>query len=89
MWSVHAAREAAYVLEGGAHSLVATTPASDEAVGEHRVLTAFGVSVAADRAMLGAATWVVVIVTVLLTLSLAFFDLMLVSIFDFVFAAKG
>jgi preprotein translocase SecE subunit len=34
------------------------------------------------------ATWVVVLVTVLLTASLAFFDVALVSLFDFVFAAK-
>lgn len=35
------------------------------------------------------ATWVVILVTVLLTASLAFFDMALVSIFDFIFAAKG
>jgi preprotein translocase SecE subunit len=32
------------------------------------------------------ATWVVIFVTVLLTLSLAFFDIALVSVFNFVFA---
>ena len=35
------------------------------------------------------ATWVVILVTLLLTASLAFFDIALVSIFNFVFAAKG
>jgi len=34
------------------------------------------------------ATWVVVLVTLVLTASLAFFDIALVSLFDFVFAAK-
>lgn len=34
------------------------------------------------------ATWVVVLVTLVLTACLAFFDVALVSLFDFVFAAK-
>lgn len=34
------------------------------------------------------ATWVVILVTILLTASLALFDVALVSFFDFVFAAK-